>query len=121
MVEQASLSWNLHQVKEAAAWLFIKYLAGIDAQTQWVKGTELLPVREGVSKNLQTYFSQQPTYKPLFSLLKIGRTEPLVPGYELVQVRMVETMKAILAGADATASLDALTEEANQMLAEAAK
>jgi hypothetical protein len=66
------------------------------------------------------YFAANPTYKAAFDLLKYGKYEPPVPGYDFVRQKLWEAIYAIIADPypDVKTTLDALNEVANQLLAE---
>jgi multiple sugar transport system substrate-binding protein/sn-glycerol 3-phosphate transport system substrate-binding protein len=67
---------------------------------------------------LGDYFEQNPAYKTAFELLPYGKTEPPVPGYDFVRDLVREAMAAIADGADVQSTLDQLTSDANDILAE---
>ncbi len=104
--------------KELATWLFIKYYTSPAVQAQWAQASNYFPVRQSVAEGLGDYFATNPNYEIAFSLLPYGTSEPPMPGYDFVRVRVAEVMAAILDGADVAASLTELTTEANEILAD---
>jgi multiple sugar transport system substrate-binding protein/sn-glycerol 3-phosphate transport system substrate-binding protein len=104
--------------KELAAWLFVKYYTSPEVQATWAKVSNYFPVRQSVAEGLGDYFEQNPAYKTAFELLPYGKTEPPVPGYDFVRDLVREAMAAIADGADVQSTLDQLTSDANDILAE---
>ncbi|MCK4900543.1 MAG: extracellular solute-binding protein, partial [Anaerolineales bacterium] len=101
---------------ELAAWLFIKYLTSPDQQAKWVRASNYFPVRLSVAAELDDYFAENPAYKVAYDMLPYGKFEPPVPGYDFVRDIAEEAMAAIADGADVKSTLDALNEEANEIL-----
>lgn len=104
--------------KELATWLFIKYYTSPAVQAKWAQASNYFPVRQSVADGLADYFASNPNYQTAFDLLPYGVSEPPVPGYDFVRVRVSEVMAAIVDGADVATSLAELTEEANEILAD---
>lgn len=104
--------------KELATWLFVKYYTSPEVQAEWAQASNYFPVRQSVAEGLADYFAANPNYQMAFSLLPFGTSEPPVPGYDFVRDRVREVMAAIVDGADAAEALAALTEEANEILAD---
>ena len=104
--------------RELATWLFLKYYTSTEVQTRWAQVSGYFPVRASVAEGLTDYFAADPTYKAAFDLLQYGKYEPPVPGYDFVREKVNEVMAAIMDGATVQEALDALTVEANQILAE---
>lgn len=103
---------------ELAAWLFLKYYTSPPVQAKWAKVSNYFPVRASVAENMQDYFDANPAYKTAFEMLKYGKTEPPVPGYDFVRDMVGQAMAAIADGADVQSTLDKLTKDANANLAE---
>ncbi len=103
---------------ELAAWLFVKYYTGTEAQAIWTKASQYFPVRASVAEGLTDYFAENPAFKTAFDMLPYGRFEPPTPGYDFVRSKVGEAMAAIADGADVAATLKALNEEGNVILAE---
>lgn len=105
---------------QLAAWLFIRYYTSPEIQARWVRASNYFPVRESVAAGLDEYFAENPAYETAFELLKYGKTEPPVAGYDNVRDVAEEAFNRILAGEDADAVLADLDMQANQILEEAA-
>lgn len=105
---------------ELAAWLFTKYYTSPDIQTKWGLASNYFPVRQSAvnSEGIQAAFVANPAYKTAFDLLKYGKTEPPVPGYDFVRLEIVSAMAAIVDGADVQSTLDELNVVANEILAD---
>lgn len=104
--------------KELAAWIFLKYYTGKEAQAKWAEASNYFPVRQSVAEGLAGYFEKNPAYKTAFGLLEYGKAEPPVPGYDFVRDVLQEKIAAIVGGADVVATLDEVNSEANKILAE---
>ncbi len=104
--------------KELATWLFVKYYTSPEVQAKWATASNYFPVRQSVAAELGDYFAINPNYEVAFNLLPYGTSEPPVPGYDFVRVRVAEVMAAIVDGADVATSLADLTAEANEILAD---
>lgn len=101
-----------------AAWIFVKYYTSSEVQTQWAIASNYFPARRSVAEGLESYFAENPAYEAAFNLLQYGVAEPPVPGYDFVRTEVGTAMAAISTGADIQATLDALDELANEILAE---
>lgn len=106
--------------RELAAWLFIRYYTSPDAQAKWAEASQYFPVRASVAEKMEGFFNEHPSYKTAFELLKYGKFEPAVPGYDFVRVEVNNVMAAIVGDptSDVKAQLTALNEFANQTLDE---
>lgn len=104
--------------QQLAAWLFLKYYTGVDAQSDWVQASNYFPVRKSVAVGLDNYIAENPAYGTAFELLGYTTTEPPVPGYDFVRDMMEEALVAIIADADVQETLDQLNEDANESLAD---
>ena len=104
--------------RQVATWLFVKYYASVEAQAKWARASNYFPVRASVAADLGDYFAADPAYETAFSLLPFGIAEPSVPGYEFVRSAIARELAAILDGADVAATLAAVDQEADEILAE---
>jgi len=106
--------------RELAAWLFVKYYTSADVNAAWAKASGYFPVRQSVAAKFQDTFDTYPRYKNAFDLLKFGKFEPPVPGYDYVRVIINETMAKIVDDPtlDVKTLLDEANVEANKILAE---
>lgn len=105
---------------QLAAWLFLRYYTSPEIQARWVRASNYFPVRESVAAGLDEYFAEHPAYETAFELLKYGKTEPPVAGYDNVRTAAEEAFNRILAGEDAETVLADLDTQANDILEEAA-
>ena len=103
---------------QLAAWLFLRYFTSPEVQARWVQGTGSLPVRESAAGFLGDYFASSPAYQMTFELVKLSTHGPNVPRYEEVQKLSKSALVDILDGADTTARLAKLNEDANSILDE---
>ena len=101
-----------------ASWLFLKYYTGTEAQAKWAVASQYFPVRQSVAAELGDFFAELPAFGTAFELLPYGHAEPPVPGYDFVRDIVTSAMADIANGADVRETLSAVTEEANEILAE---
>lgn len=103
-----------------AAWIFLKYYTGPEAQAEWAAASQYFPVRQSVAANLGPVFEAVPGYEVAFNLLPYGVAEPPVPGYDFVRDIVTSTMVDIVTNPDLDVqeALTELNEEANEILAE---
>src|SRR5690606_28611145 len=101
-----------------AAWLFLKYYTGTEAQAKWAAASQYFPVRQSVAAGLTDLFEELPSYGTAFELLPYGQAEPPVPGYDFVRDLVTGAMADIATGADVVSTLEALNAEANDILEE---
>ncbi len=108
--------------KQLASWLLVKYLTSVNEQAEWVRISNYFPVRKSVADNLEDYFQENPKYADSFNLLQTSDTmaEPPFAGYDEVRDAISAAFHAILDGADPDAELDALNNEANEILSDSA-
>lgn len=96
--------------QQLASWLFIKWFTQAEQQDRWSTATGYFPVRKSIANRLGPYF------RVAYNLLPYGRPEPSVGGYEPVRALVVETMVAVIGGADIPSTLDQLETDANETL-----
>lgn len=101
--------------EQLAAWMFIKWFTGPEAQAQWVEASNYFPTRAGTSEFLDTYIEENPVYGTAVDLLAYGAFEPQLISYTSVRDAAEEAFNTIMQGADAQETLDALTETANEL------
>lgn len=104
--------------QELAAWIFTKYYTSPEVQAEWVRASNYFPVRESVAGSLEDYFDANEAFGVAFDLLQYGVAEPPAPGYDFVRDMIEIEMTAIMDGADVEETLQAATEEANDILAD---
>jgi len=101
-----------------AAWLFLKYYTGTEAQAKWAVASQYFPVRQSVAASLGDFFESLPPYKTAFEMLEYGIAEPPVPGYDFVRDLIEAEMAAIMDGAEVEETLALANGEANLILDE---
>ncbi len=106
--------------RELAAWLFVKYYTSADVNAEWAKASGYFPVKQSVAAKFQDVFAADPAYKTAFDLLKFGKFEPPVPGYDFVRDNVIEPVMTSIVDptADVKALLDQANIDANAILAE---
>ena len=107
--------------RELAAWLFVKYYTSADVNALWAKASGYFPVRQSVAAQFQDVFAADPAYKAAFDLLKFGKFEPPVPGYDFVREDVINKVMAAIVDtptSDVKAQLDKANEDANKILAD---
>lgn len=108
-----------HSAEETlAAWLFLKYYTGTEAQAEWAAASQYFPVRQSVAAGLGPVFEEIPGYETAFNLLPYGVAEPPVPGYDFVRDVVTAAMVDIVTNPnlDVRAALTEANEEANDIL-----
>jgi multiple sugar transport system substrate-binding protein len=108
--------------KELAAWLFLKYFTGKEAQSKWVQATNYYPVRKSVKDELADYREANPQYADSFDILlnSKGYFEPPFIGWDEVRDLLSAGFNAILDGADIDKTLSQMEKEANEIMVESA-
>lgn len=101
---------------DVAAWLFLKYYTGTEAQAEWAVASQYFPVRESVAAGLGPIFEELPAYQTAFEMLEYGIAEPNVPGYDFVRALIESEMSAIMDGANVENTLEFANREANLIL-----
>jgi peptide/nickel transport system substrate-binding protein len=105
--------------QELASWLFLKWFTSSENNARWAKISGYFPVRSSAAASLTDYFTENPTFKTAFDLLKYGTFEAQwCACYEDVRRKMATAYSAILDGADIDATLAQLQTDANTSLAE---
>ncbi len=101
---------------ELASWLFLRWMSEPAQQATWARVSNYFPVRASVAAELGDYFMDNPQFEAAFNLLGSTAAEPPVAGYDVIRDMIEEqAFFAILDGADAQSTLDALTDEANEI------
>jgi len=88
---------------------------------EWAKASGYFPVKQSVAAKFQDVFDANPAYKTAFDLLKFGKFEPPVPGYDFVRDNVIEPVMTNIVDdptADVKALLDQANIDANAILAE---
>ncbi len=101
--------------QELAAWLFIKWFTSPEVQARWVEASNYFPTRAGTEAHLSGYVDENPQYGEALALLGYGAYEPQLISYQAVRDAAETAFNEIMQGADIQATLDALTETANEL------
>ena len=101
--------------QELAAWLFIKWFTSPEVQARWVEASNYFPTRAGTEAHLTGYVEQNPQYGEALALLGYGAYEPQLISYQAVRDAAQTAFNEIMQGGDIQATLDALTETANEL------
>jgi ABC-type glycerol-3-phosphate transport system substrate-binding protein len=103
-----------------ATWLFVKHLAGLEAQVQWVKASGYYPVRQGAEDLLKTYAAEHTAWTTGLRLLDVGHSEPSRPSWGAVRRAVEDAFEAILTGnlEDIRLILEQLNDTAAEIEAE---
>ncbi len=104
--------------RELAAWLFFKYWAEPKNVAKWAMVANYFPIRKSAIElpEMQEYMKKNPKYKKGFDLLKYGRMEPSVPGYQQIRGIIADMMKQVIEGTDPKQALEAAAQEAQAVL-----
>ncbi len=101
--------------QELAAWLFIKWFTSPEVQARWVEASNYFPTRAATEAHLSGYVDENPQYGEALALLGYGAYEPQLISYQAVRDAAETAFNEIMQGADIQATLDALTETANEL------
>jgi len=101
---------------QLAAWLFAKWFTEPEQQARWARASNYFPVRKSTAKELDDYFADNPRYKSAFGLLKYGKSEPSMAGYQQVRRLIQDTMVDVTDGTDMDQVLKKLEQDANRTL-----
>ncbi|MDX1410394.1 MAG: extracellular solute-binding protein, partial [Saprospiraceae bacterium] len=107
--------------QELAAWQFIKWYTTPEVQAWWDSISGYFPTRQGTTEFLDEFIGQSefgPQYEQAIDLLQYGAYEPQLISYQAVRDQAQEAFNAIMQGADIEATLQDLTESANELQAE---
>lgn len=104
--------------QQLAAWEFVKWFTSPEPQARWVEASNYFPTNSGAVEYLGDYNEQNPVWATALDLLPYGKFEPQLISYQSVRDAAQEAYNAIIQGADVQATLDDLTERANELQAE---
>jgi multiple sugar transport system substrate-binding protein/sn-glycerol 3-phosphate transport system substrate-binding protein len=104
--------------EQLAAWIFVKWYTSPEVQADWVRASNYFPTRASTEEFLGDYISENPQWGDALALLPYGMFEPQLISYQGVRDAAQQAFNEIMQGADIQATLDALTEEANELQAE---
>ena len=100
--------------QQLAAWVFIKWFTTPEVQAQWDQISGYFPTRQGTNEFLTDYFTENPQWAQAVDLLPYAYYEPQLISYQSARDGAEEAFNAIIQGADIQATLDELTETANE-------
>ncbi|MCK4470811.1 MAG: extracellular solute-binding protein, partial [Anaerolineae bacterium] len=100
---------------QVAAWVFLKWFTSPEIQAEWVKISNYFPTRAGTAAYLGDYISENPQWATALELLPYGSYEPQLISYQSTRDAAQQAYNEIMQGADIQATLDALTDEANEL------
>lgn len=107
--------------KEAAAWLFVKWLTSKEIQIKWDILTSFMPVRDSVAKD-EVYITwattTEPRLKPFIEYQRYARARPMVPQYpEISDAFSEELQKALYGTVSVDEALASAEARVNEILA----
>jgi multiple sugar transport system substrate-binding protein len=101
--------------QELAAWIFTKYYTSPEVMAEWVRISNYFPTRATTNDFLGDYASENPQWAAARDLLPFSYYEPQLISYQAVRDQAEQAFNAVLQGADAQATLDDLTQSANDL------
>ena len=107
--------------QELAGWEFIKWFTQPEQQARWDVISGYFPTRAGTAEFLGDFIADSTSgsqYQQAIELLPYSAYEPQLISYQAVRDQTQEAFNAIMQGADIQATLDDLTESANELQAE---
>jgi multiple sugar transport system substrate-binding protein len=107
-------------IKQAAAWLFVKWFTERDQDVQWSITSSYMPIRKSSSEHptLKAYWEKDdPQGKQAFDLAKTARPEPNIRGTEDIRTVIQNALQEVMEGKKSSkAALEEATRQANQLL-----
>ncbi|MCA9933676.1 MAG: extracellular solute-binding protein, partial [Anaerolineales bacterium] len=100
--------------QQLAAWIFVKWFTTPEIQAQWDQISGYFPTRQATNEFLAGYFDENPQWAQAVDLLPYSYYEPQLISYQSTRDGAQEAFNAIMQGADAQATLDDLTQTANE-------
>jgi len=101
--------------QQLAAWIFTKWFTSPEVQAEWVDISGYFPTRAGTNEFLTGYDEENPQWAAARDLLPFAYYEPQLISYQGTRDAAEEAFNAIMQGADIQATLDELTETANEL------
>ncbi len=104
--------------KEQAAFTFVKWLMGTDANAQWAQATNYFPARQSTKAALATFIQSNPLYGEAFDWLQYGMTEPTIAAWNPIRGFIADALTAV--ANNTSTPQEALTtaaDKANQAIA----
>jgi multiple sugar transport system substrate-binding protein len=106
-------------VKQKAAWLFLKYFTSTEVTAKWGSQSGYMPVRASAAAQLKDYFAKNPVPKQQFEqIVPFGLPEPSARGEQDIRTYIQEAMTAAFEGVKTPQeALDEAVKKANDALA----
>ncbi len=101
--------------QQLAAWDFVKWFTSPEVQARWVEASNYFPTNSETVEFLGDYSAENEVWATALDLLQYGKFEPQLISYQSVRDAAQEAYNAIIQGADVQATLDDLTERANEL------
>ena len=111
-------SWTVLKTtprRQLAAWLFVRWMGGVNQTRRWAEATTTLPLRNSAAQALLKK-DIDPNWKIALGLLPFGQSEPAVPGWDPARHVLAETMRAVAGGQSPTAALEQAEAKVNPLL-----
>jgi basic membrane protein A len=105
-------------VKQKAAWLFLKFFTSTEQTAKWGSQSGYMPVRASAAALLKDYFAQNPLPKEQFeSIVPYGLPEPSVRGEQAIRTLIEQAMTAAFEGVKTPQeALNEAVQKANEEL-----
>jgi multiple sugar transport system substrate-binding protein len=106
-------------VKQKAAWLFVKFFTSTEQTAKWGSKSGYMPVRASAAALLEDYFAENPIAREQFeSIVPYGYPEPSVRGEQDIRTYIEDAETAAFEGVSTSQdALDNAVTQANQALA----
>jgi ABC-type glycerol-3-phosphate transport system substrate-binding protein len=106
-------------IKQKAAWLFLKYFTSTEVTAKWGSQSGYFPVRASAASLLKDYFAKDPIAKEQWeTIVPFGYPEPSVRGEQSIRDYLVEAITASNEGVKTTKqALDDAIKKADDALA----
>jgi multiple sugar transport system substrate-binding protein len=102
--------------QELAAWIFVKWFTSPEIMARWDQISGYFPTRASAVDFLSDYLTENPQWAQAVELLPYSYYEPQLISYTGVRDAVTQTFNEIMQqDVDIQATLDALTESANEM------
>jgi multiple sugar transport system substrate-binding protein/sn-glycerol 3-phosphate transport system substrate-binding protein len=111
-------SWTVLKTtprRQMAAWLFIRWMGGVNQTRRWAEATTTLPLRNSAAQAMLKK-DIDPNIKLALDLLPFGQSEPAVPGWDAARHVLAETMRAVAGGQAPPAALEQAEAKINPLL-----
>ncbi len=107
-------------LKQAAAWLFIKWFTEREQTVQWSITSSYMPLRRSAAEHpkLKEYWEKEdPQGKQAFDLARTAKPEPNIRGVQDIRPIIQKALQEVVEGKKASkAALEEATRAANQLL-----